>query len=211
MTIPSTYRRNMTGGAFTSAKVGGVLIGVTSATDTTNGQPITVTKQVKDNAVGERAFSGVKANTNAGAYNATKLLSSGTFAYGPAAGEWAIRRIGTTLNGTASTVLLFPASSSLTTHVHKREKMFGAKVLTAWRNRGWQPLGVSGQRSNWDANATGVNSGGVLDPLNSNFVSTTDNTSNSDDDAIGTRAVPGSLTFLDPNVTTVNYKAKTGG
>ena len=41
MTIPSTYKRNTVGGAFTAQKIGGVVIGVTSATDTTDGQPVT--------------------------------------------------------------------------------------------------------------------------------------------------------------------------
>ena len=48
MTIPSTYKRNTTGGAFTTQKIGGVVIGITSATDTTDGQPVTEVSLLKD-------------------------------------------------------------------------------------------------------------------------------------------------------------------
>jgi hypothetical protein len=198
MTIPSTYLRNTTGGAFTSAKVGGVAAGINSTTDTTNGQPITRTHTVMDNAIeGDVRRTLVIENTgeNVGAYNATKAISGGTFAYDQV--EFMIRGHAETINGSANTAIRFTASAMRRAKNAKREKMYGVKSLTAWRNRGWQPLGVSGQRSNWDSSATGVNTNGILDALNDTFKSTTNNAVDSSDDAANpqTSAAPAELAY----------------
>lgn len=215
MTIPSTYRRNTTGGAFTAAKQGGVAIGVTDASTVTDGKPITKLFNVRDNAIeGDLRRSVVKENTGAnnGAFNTKKPLTSGTFAYGPTAGEFLIRGLAGTLNGTASTVLQFPGSAGYRKAIHSRVKMYGAKVLTAWRNRGWQPLGVSAQRTNWDESATGVNTDGVLDTLSDTFKLATDNTTDATDDAATpTASVPGELIYRDGSANPIQdeYNART--
>lgn len=199
MTIPSTYLRNTVGGAYTAAKVGGVAAGINSTTDTTNGQPITRTHTVRDNAIEgdtRRTLVIEKTGVNNGAYNATKAISGGTFAYEQVA--FMIRGHAETINGSSNTAIRFTASSKHRTKNAKREKMYGVKSLTAWRNRGWQPLGVSGQRSNWDSSATGVNANGILDALNDTFKSTTNNAANSSDDAVNngsTASVPMELAY----------------
>lgn len=196
MTIPTTFLKNTTGGSFTAQKIGGVVVGVTSATDTTDGQPVTVVKPISSMASDNLSRLNKlveKTGVNSGAFNLTKTLSGGTFAYNQAA--FMIRTSATTINGSANTSLLFAASEKYRTANKMKQKAIGAKVLTAWRNRGWIAIGVSGQRSNWDAAATGVNAAGILDTLNDNYVSTADGTSDSDDEAVNFGAVPAHLTW----------------
>ena len=196
MTIPSTFLKNTTGGSFTAQKIGGVVVGVTSATNTTAGQPITVVKPVSDMASDNLVRLNKlveKTGANSGAFNLTKTLSGGTFAYNQVA--FMIRTSAATINGSASTSLLFAGSERFREANKMKQKALGAKVLTAWRNRGWLALGISGQRSNFSASATGVNANGIVDALNNNYVSTADGTSNSDDDAVDFGAVPAHLTY----------------
>ena len=114
MTIPTTYLRNTTGGAFTSAKVGGVVIGVTDGTSTVDGQPVTVETPLTDNAISGKTRRSIVVEAtgiNLHAFNATTVLAAtGTFAYNNQSG-YMIRRQTTLINGSASTALLFGASA----------------------------------------------------------------------------------------------------
>ena len=52
MTIPSTYKVAPTGdGAFTAQKIGGVVIGITSATTVTDGSPVTKVFDIKTQGI----------------------------------------------------------------------------------------------------------------------------------------------------------------
>lgn len=199
MTIPTTYKRNTTGGAFTAAKVGGVVIGVTDGTSVVAGQPVTVTTPLTDNAISGKVRRNVvveATGANLHAYNATKVLSGGTFAYtqnNPT--HFMIRTNATQINGSASTNMLFAASAMRRDANKIRNDAIGAKSLTAWRNRGWLPLGVANQRSNWSASATGVNANGIVDALNQSYVQPADGSTTASDEAQLTGATPAELTI----------------
>jgi hypothetical protein len=216
MTIPTTYRKSTTGGAFTESgvSVGGVAIGISSATTTTAGSPITRETLVLDNGMGvsETRRSVVVENTglNNGAFNTTKILSGGTFAYSNQDPQsFMIRGVATGINNVASTVLTINASRRRQAN-HNREKMFGAKTLTAWRGVGWNSLGVANQRSNFDAAGAGVNTHGILDSLNSNYVLPSDGSTASADEALFNGATPAGLTFKEGSLTPTqdDYKVR---
>ena len=78
MTIPSVYKRNTVGGAFTAENIGGTAIGITSATNTTAGNPITRTFTLADQGV-----DGIDRKTGPKDvdYTIEALANTGTFAY----------------------------------------------------------------------------------------------------------------------------------
>lgn len=212
MTIPSTYKRSTTGGVFTESKVGGVIVGITDGTSTVAGQPVTTTTPLTDNAISGKVRRNVvveATGANLHSYNATKLLSGGTFAYNqnnPT--HFMIRTNATQINGTASTNMLFAASAMRRDANHIRNDAIGAKTLTAWRNRGWNPLGITGQRSNFDVDAAGVNANGIVDALNQSHVQPGDGSTAASDQAQLTGAVAAELTYMEPvlgNPTDASY------
>lgn len=185
MTIPSTYKRNTTGGAFTADNVGGTAIGITSATTTTAGSPITRTFTLAEQGVdGLDRKSGPKEL----AYTTTALANTGTFAYDQVAWIFRGNQASNAINGTASTLLSIGGNEQYRDSNHSTLAPIGAKVLTAWASNSFDPLGVAGQRHNWGS--------GIPDTLSGvNFRNTMGGAATVDD-AIGTSAVPGELAYM---------------
>ncbi len=203
MTIPSTYKRNTTGGAFTEQKVGGVVIGITSATDTTDGQPVTEVFDLKS-----QGTDGVDRRTAPKDTAATveALAATGTFAYDQSAFILIGNQANNKINNSASTALKLNGRENARDNERSSLTPIGAKTSTAWRNGSFEYLGVSAQRTPWGS--------GTPDPMNAaNYADGDTSTATTVDDAVGTQAVPGELAFmygaLIPN--TGEYSARTGG
>ena len=202
MTIPSTYKRNTTGGAFTTQKIGGVVIGITSATDTTDGQPVTEVSVLKDQGI-----DGVDRRTAPKDTAATveALAATGTFAYDQSAFMIIGNQANNNINNTASTALVLNGNDSSTDNERSSLTPIGAKTSTAWRNGSFEYLGVSAQRTPWGS--------GTPDPMNAADYQDGVGGVTTVDDGVGTQAVPGELAFmygsLIPN--TGEYSARTGG
>lgn len=185
MTIPSVYKRNTTGGAFTADNIGGTAIGITSATTTTAGSPLTRTFTLAEQGVdGLDRSSGPKDV----AYTVEALANTGTFAYNQVAFMFRGNQASNTINGTASTLLSVGGNEQYRDSDHSTVAPIGAKVLTAWASNSFDPLGVAGQRHNWGSGIPGTMTG-------TNFNNTFGGTATVDD-AIGTDAVPGELTYM---------------
>lgn len=167
---------------------GGTIVGVTSATDTTNG-PITQTFPLTSNAieVDERRVTVVEASGAAHAYSATKAYSSGTFAYDQV--EFMIRTVATKINNVASTLLSVNGLPSNRPHTLISNKSKGAKTSTAHRSGYWRPMGISAQRTNWSTPPA---------TNNVNYVLPTNNAANAVDQGqfVTYRSVPGELAFM---------------
>jgi len=181
---------------------GGVMVGVTSATTTTAGSPITETFEFKKNAI-KAAFSKPKQTTSANSsYNATtSMTSGGTFAYNQS--QFMIRNSATKINNSSSNVLLINVMADNYQHRNVSNKSKGAKTSTAWRAGYWLSVGIAGQRTNWSTDPSSNNV---------NYVQPTDNTSNADDDAIYVtyKSVPGELAYMDGSANPIQdeYKAR---
>lgn len=204
MTIPSTYKVAPTGnGAFTAQKIGGVVIGVTSATDTTDGQPVTEVFDLKS-----QGTDGVDRRTAPKDTEATveALAATGTFAYDQSAFMIIGNQANNKINNSASTALTLNGRESARDNERSSLTPIGAKTSTAWRDGSFEYLGVSAQRTPWGS--------GTPDPMNAAKYADGDTaTATTVDDAVGTQAVPGELAFmygsLIPN--TGEYSARTGG
>ena len=111
---------------------GGVMVGVTSATTTTAGSPITEVFEFKKNAI-KAAFSKPKQTTSTNSsYNATtSMTSGGTFAYNQS--QFMIRNSATKINNSSSNVLLINGMADNYQHRNVSNKSKGAKTSTAWR------------------------------------------------------------------------------
>ena len=130
MTIPSTYKRNTTGGAFTEQKVGGVVIGVTSATDTTDGQPVTEVFDLKS-----QGTDGVDRRTapkDTAATIEAKGAGVGTFAYDQSAFILIGNQANNKINNSASTALKLNGRESARDNERSSLTPIGAKTSTAW-------------------------------------------------------------------------------
>jgi len=211
MTIPANYTVSTTDNTDTSpvAKVGGVAIGITDATTVTTGEPITKVFDVKSQAI-DGVSRLVKPQDTASTVEA-KGAGVGTFAYDQV--DWVIRgnQANNKINGSASTELLLNGNGPSRDAERSKIGPVGSKTSTAWAAGYWRPLGVSAQRHNWSTPPTTMTgaAGNFYDPANGTvMVLGTDA-----DEAIGTRAVPGELTYMfgaiDPKQD--NYDAKTGG
>jgi hypothetical protein len=204
MTIPSTYKRNTTGGAFTEQKVGGVVIGVTSATDTTDGQPVTEVFDLKS-----QGTDGVDRRTapkDTAATIEAKGAGVGTFAYDQSAFILIGNQANNKINNSASTALKLNGRESARDNERSSLTPIGAKTSTAWSIGSFNYLGVSAQRTPWGS--------GTPDPMNAaNYADGDTSSATTVDDAVGTQAVPGELAFmygaLIPN--TGEYSERTGG
>lgn len=185
MTIPSTYRRNTTGGAFTSENLGGAAIGITSATTTTAGSPITRTFTLAEQGVdGLNRLSGPKDV----AYTVEALSNTGTFAYDQVAWIFRGNQASNTINGTASTLLSIGGNEQHRDSDHSILAPVGARTVTAWASNSFDPLGVAGQRHNWGS--------GIPDTMTGTNYRNTAGGAATADDAIGTQAVPGELAYM---------------
>tara|TARA_R110002110_G_scaffold234140_9_gene450279 strand:+ start:1423 stop:2076 length:654 start_codon:yes stop_codon:yes gene_type:complete len=118
---------------------------------------------------------------------------AGTWAY-QAAGEYMVRRMATTINGTANDVLQSGGSNHPVRSIHVKSNQFGANLLTAHRAGYWRPsankdgLGTP-QRSNWSTAPTPAN-GNYGDPDTGALNAT------ADDAARPTLAIPGEFVIL---------------
>lgn len=184
MTIPAIYKRNAVGGAFTADVVGGAAIGITSATTVTAGSPITRTFTVAEQGVdGVNRFSGpkdVEATVEA-------LASTGTFAYDQAAWIFRGNQASNTINGTASTLLSIGGNEQYRDSDHSILAPVGAKTLTSMAANEFDPLGISGKRHNWESLPITMTGTNFHDGVGG---------ATTVDDAIGTQAVPGELTYM---------------
>lgn len=200
MTIPSTYKRNTVGGAFTEQKIGGVVIGITSATTTTDGSPVTEVFDLKS-----QGTDGVDRRTAPKDTAATveALAATGTFAYDQSAFIIIGNQANNNINGTASTALTLNGHEGARDNERSSLTPIGAKTLTAFAARYWQPLGISAQRTNWSTDPTAMNAADYQDAVGG--VTTVD-------DAIGTQAVPGELSYMYGAIDAsgANYSERTG-
>jgi len=190
MTIPSAYQRTVTGSGGT--RVGGNAIGVTTATSI-----ITDAMPLKDSVVnGSKRIMEAKVSTG-GAYEA-RTAKSGKFAYNATATQVIGPLMTSALNGTTNTSLKFTSSSNGQNRkiVKPVGKQFGAKILTAWSEYAWTPLGIANQRSNWNSAAASVTSGILSTLTGTSFLSTTNNGNPAADNAAGGPHVPGKLSYL---------------
>jgi len=203
MTIPSSYKRATTGdAAFTAQKVGGVVIGITSATTVTDGSPVTKVFDLKTQGTDGVDRRTAPKDTD---ITVTALAATGTFAYDQSAFILIGNQANNNINGTASTALTLNGHESARDNERSSLTPIGAKTLTAWRNGSFEYLGVSAQRTPWGS--------GTPDPMNAADYDDGDTqTATTVDNAIGTKAVPGELAYmygaLDANQD--EYKARTG-
>lgn len=185
--LPNTYVYGTTGSSSPTEKIGGVAIGITDATNTNVGQPITVAKTVKDMALSHERNT-PKRKVTTGTYNATyALANTGTFAYD--ATDWMVRRMGTTINGVASNLLLNTGTPYVRPRRSLRLKGWGAKVSSSFRANRFMWTGVANQRTPWTVAPSGQDD---------SFTSTT-SSADADDQAIYVThmAVPGELVYMD--------------
>lgn len=184
--LPNTIVYGATGNDSTpTEKIGGVVVGITSATTTTVGSPVTTTKTLLNLATPHGKVRPLAHTNPTGVYTATTALSAGTFAYEQSA--YMVMRLGSAINGTASTALLFAANGNIARR-NLREKAFGAKTSTAFRAGYWQPLATTG-RSKWST---------APSAQSNNYVLPTNSGSNSADQGmyVTFMSVPGELTYM---------------
>ena len=207
MTIPSTYKLGTTDNTDTTPteKIGGVVIGVTSATTVTAGEPVTKVVDLKtqgtDGAVGGRRTSPKDTASTVEA----KGASIGTFAYDQVAFMLRGYQASNKINNSTSTELTINGNGDDRDNERSSVKPVGGKTLTAFAARYWQPLGITDQRTNWSTAPTAMNVANFLDPATGSATAVPDG-------AVGTEAVPGELAYLygalDPKQD--DYKARTG-
>jgi len=193
MTIPSTYKVAPTGdGAFTAQKIGGVVIGITSATTVTAGSPVTKVFDLKTQGTDgdDKRTTPKDTVASANAYTVGALGSGvGTFAYDQSAWVFIGNQANNKINNSASTVLTLNGHESARDNERSSLTPIGAKTLTAWRNGSFEYLGVSAQRTPWGS--------GTPDPMNAADYDDGDTqTATTVDNAIGTQAVPGELSYM---------------
>jgi hypothetical protein len=167
---------------------GGTVVGITSASDTTNG-PITQTFPLTSNAIdGDvRQVLVLEASGAAHAYSAQKAYTAGTFAY--VQDQFMIRTVATKINNVASTLLSINGEASNRPHTLISNKSKGAKTSTAHRSGYWRPVGISAQRTNW---STAVATNSV------DYVLPTNNSSAAVDQGqfVTYRSIPGELAYM---------------
>ena len=131
-----------------------------------------------------------------------KVAKTGTWAY-QAAGEYMVRRMATTINGSADDVLQSGGSNHPRRSIHVRSNQIGAKLVTAHRAGYWRPTGISGQRNNWSSS---------LSSANANYAANTGSLSATSDDAArvtpwNSSGIPAELVYLETGkVSTANMK-----
>jgi hypothetical protein len=203
MTIPSSYKRATTGdAAFTAQKVGGVVIGITSATTVTAGSPVTKVFDLKTQGTDGVDRRTAPKDTD---ITVTALAATGTFAYDQSAFIFIGNQANNNINGTASTALTLNGHESARDNERSSLTPIGAKTLTAWRNGSFEHLGVSAQRTPWGS--------GTPDPMNAADYDDGDtSTATTVDNAIGTQAVPGELSYMYGAIDAsgANYSERTG-
>jgi len=211
MTIPSTYKLSTTDNTDTTPteKIGGVAIGITSATTVTTGSPLTKVFDLKTQ--GTDGVTRRTAPKDTASTIEAKGAGTGTFAYDQSAWIFIGNQANNKINNSTSTALTLNGHESVRDGERSIIGPIGAKTSTGWRARTFNPLGISAQRTNWSS-APGTMTGAsdkFYDPANGTvMVLGTDA-----DEAIGTRSVPGELTYMYGALDAKqdNYKEKTGG
>lgn len=189
--LPSGYIYAATGNYnfVTEKRNGGTVVGITSATTTTAGSPVTRTFPLTNNAIDgvKRRVVVVAASGGAHAYSAQKALAAGTFAYDQS--QFMIRTVATKINNIASTLLSINGEAANRSHTLISNKSKGAKTSTAFRSGYWNGYGIANQRNNWSTQPSSNNVSYVLP---------TNNASNADDQGqfMTYRSVPGELAFM---------------
>jgi len=202
MTIPSVYKLSTTDNTDTTPteKIGGVVIGITSATTVTVGEPVTKVFDLKT-----QGTDGVDRRTAPKDTAATveALAATGTFAYDQVAFMLRGNQSSNTINASASTELQINGNGDDRDREHSSLTPIGAKTSTAWRANFFNPLGVSASRSPWDSAPGPMNAANYQDAVGG--VTTVDN-------AVGTRAIPGELAYMYGAIVanTGEYSAMTG-
>ena len=202
MTIPSTYKLSTTDNTDTTPteKIGGVVIGITSATTVTVGEPVTKVFDLKT-----QGTDGVDRRTAPKDTAATveALAATGTFAYDQVAFMLRGNQSSNTINASASTELQINGNGDDRDRERSSLTPIGAKTRTAWVGNFFNPLGVSGSRSPWDSAPGPMNAANYQDAVGG--VTTVD-------DAVGTRAIPGELAYMYGAIlaNTGEYSAMTG-
>ena len=188
--LPNTIIYGATGNSSSPTEKldGGTVVGITSASDTTNG-PITQTFPLTSNAIdGDvRQVLVLEASGAAHAYSAQKAFADGTFAY--VQDQFMIRTVATKINNVASTLLSINGEAANRPHTLISNKSKGAKTSTAHRSGYWRGVGISGQRTNWSS-APATN--------NVSYVLPTDNSNPAVDQGqfVTYRSVPGELAYM---------------
>ena len=202
MTIPSVYKLSTTDNTDTTPteKIGGVVIGITSATTVTVGEPVTKVFDLKT-----QGTDGVDRRTAPKDTAATveALAATGTFAYDQVTFMLRGNQSSNTINASASTELQINGNGDDRDREHSSLTPIGAKTSTAWRANFFNPLGVSASRSPWDSAPGPMNAANYQDAVGG--VTTVDN-------AVGTRAIPGELAYMYGAIVanTGEYSAMTG-
>tara|TARA_R110000824_G_scaffold9415_4_gene42122 strand:+ start:21136 stop:21723 length:588 start_codon:yes stop_codon:yes gene_type:complete len=121
-----------------------------------------------------------------------KSRSGGTWDY-QVAGSYVVRRMATTINGTADDTLKSGGSMTIRRSIHVRSDQIGAKLVSAHRAGQWRPTGMgSASRHNWTVKPTSAAA---------NYAANTGSASaTSDAAARPTRAIPGELVYLHNHV-----------
>ena len=188
--LPNTIIYGATGSSSSPTEKldGGTVVGITSASDTTNG-PITQTFPLTSNAIdGDvRQVLVLEASGAAHAYSAQKAFTAGTFAY--VQDQFMIRTVATKINNVASTLLSINGQAGNRPHTLISNKSKGAKTSTAHRSGYWTGVGISGQRTNWSS---------ALATNNVSYVLPTNNSSPAVDQGqfVTYRSVPGELAYM---------------
>jgi len=136
------------------------------------------------------------------------VAKAGTWAY-QAAGEYMVRRMATTINGSADDVLQSGGSNHPRRSIHVRSDQIGAKLGTKWRANQFSWIGTSGSRHNWvDAS----NAAEAPATANANYADNTGALSATSDDAArvtpwNSSGIPAELVYLETGkVSTANMK-----
>ena len=204
MTIPSTYKLSTTDNTDTTPteKIGGVVIGVTSATTVTAGEPITKVFDLKTQGTDGVAGGRRVTPKDTASTIESKGSGTGTFAYDQVAFMLRGNQSSNKINNVASTNLQINGNERMRDREHSSLTPIGAKTSTAWRANFFNPLGVSASRSPWDSAPGPMNAANYQDAVGG--VTTVDN-------AVGTRAIPGELAYMYGSVlaNTGEYSAMT--
>lgn len=183
---------------------GGVIVGITSATDVEVGNPVTEVFQFSANAIGERDVDTTPKESASvlSTSNQTGVLTGGTFAYNQV--EFMMMMSADTINNSSATALLIGGQTTPPPHRSISNKSKGAKTSTAYRAGYWRALGIAGQRTNWS----------TAPSTNNVAYQETTGTGNADDEAIFVtyKAIPGELAYMDgsPNPIQDEYKGRYG-
>lgn len=187
--------------------IAGAAIGITDGSDVTTGffrRAIPLKDAASDDIPVRRsvpqAVSGV-----AHAFSAQKAYTAGTFAREATSSEWLVRTLATTINGVSNTTIFFNGNEQHRARTLVSNKSKGAKTVTAHVAGYWNPVGITGQRTNWSTSPA---------TNNVSYVLPTNNASDAVDQALFVtyKSVPGELTYhygSGASPTTDEYKAKT--